>query len=963
MSRSVSGCPPARRFLVVLVAAGSVLGLVGKPPAARAQQGQDSPVLQPFGAVPTPTPRPRVRRAQPAQPLDNAASPTPADPPTARAVPFDSPAATAAPAAPRRITHETPAAAADETPAWMTRAPAPTPARRYPRPGGDGPAVPTAPTADDDRDATPVPAAQQATPRTLPPRIRPHGPPVTDDTDNAGGSDAAPPAGTPATGDDSTDIRIAPHAPGAPTMSAEDQQFNLAGDFFLRKEYTEAASNYERYLGQFANGKQRQAAYWWLGESYRLLKKPVQARSAYQQLVIAYQEGEFVGPACLRLASIDYEAKDYRTALPLFQRAATLASSDAVRLLARYYEAVCLEQTGRRDDTRQVYEEILTVAKDNPYRDDAHLALANLAMSQHHPNEAFKEYDALSREGVRPGLQAEASLKAGLIAKDLGQNDTALALLTRAASLSGGNSTLRADAQLTQLHILYDTSKYKALLDAYPGIRPGLPAASQPEAMLLAANSQRQLGKQTEARAIYEDLLNTFPRSPQVPEARYQRIISLYASNDAAFVKEADLFLGSGAEPVKTDEVRLMKADTLFKSGDYTAAALAYGALDGSTNLPARYKAEAAYRLGYCYAQARKPEQTVAAFSKFLRAYPESPLAPKALVQRAGAYEQLQNYSSALADFNEVVNDHKDAKEREFALEHKALILGQQKDGRGMTEAFRLLLKDYPKTEVAGLAHFSVGSAAFEDGKDYGAALAEFLAARAADPKEYGAKSAMMVIRCEYLLKDRAKLTAEVAAYQKTKGQPDVPPSILLWLGEQEYDEKDYAAAEGHLAGATASLVGKGNSEAWLLLARARVYLEKWDGALDASQKYLLGISPEPRERALGLLVQGDAQVALRRFDDAQKSVDETLQLQPEGSLNAKARLLGGKVLFAQGKYDDAAKAYRSIAVLYDDKDITPVALARAAEAFDKAGKPDDAKKASDELRAKYPTYTDSRAM
>jgi len=109
--------------------------------------------------------------------------------------------------------------------------------------------------------------------------------------------------------------------------------------------------------------------------------------------------------------------------------------------------------------------------------------------------------------------------------------------------------------------------------------------------------------------------------------------------------------------------------------------------------------------------------------------------------------------------------------------------------------------------------------------------------------------------------------------------------------------------------------------------------------------------------------VQGDAQVALRRFEEAQKSVDETLQLQPEGSLNAKARLLGGKLLYAQAKYDEAAKAYQSIAVLYDDKDITPQALTRAAEAFDKAGRPDDAKKANDELKAKYPTYTDGRPM
>ena len=942
--------------LCVLLAAG---GWAGTPAAVRAQDA--TPRLQPFGAVPSPTPRrPQVRRAQPVVP-DNATttSPVPAEVPQARAVPFDSPAPSRRPA---------PAPDADDTPAWMARVPSPTPAaspRRYPRPGDDGPTEPAAPTADADAApatilTTPAPAAAQGaiTPPPKPPRIRPHNPPPTSDTEGAATGPAAPPDAA----DDSTDIRISPRTPGGPTISAEDQQFNLAGDLFLRKQYAQAAAEYERYLGQFATGKGRQASYWWLGESYRLLKKPTQARSSYQQLVIAYQEGDFVGPACLRLATIDYEAKDYRTALPLFQRAATLSSSDPVRLLARYYEAICLEQTGRRDDTRQVYEEILTVTKDNPYRDDAHLALAKIALEQRHPNEAFREYDALSREAVRPGLQAEASLKAGLLAKDLNQAETALALLARAASLAGDNNAVRSDALLTQLHLLYDTNKYKALLDLYKTARPGLPAAMQPESMLLAANSLRQTGKGAEARAAYDEILSGFPRSPQAPEARYQRIISLYATSDANFVKEADAFLASGADAVKTDQVRLMKADTLFKGGDYDNAALAYGTLDNSSNLPAKYKAEAGYRLGWCYSQLRKPEQTVAAFSKFLRNYPESTLAAKALALRAGAFEQLQNYPSALADFSEIINDHKDAKERESALQHKALILGQQKDDRGSVEAFRALLKEYPKTEAAGLAHFFIGRAAFEGSKDYPAALAEFLAARTADPKEYGAKASLMVILCEYQLKDRPKLTAEVTAYQKAKTLPDVPSTILLWLGEQEYDDKDYPAAEGHLAAATAG-TSKGNTEAWLTLARARVNLEKWDGALEATGKYLAGITPEPRERAVGLLVQGEAQVALRRFDDAQKTVDETLQLQPEGSLNAKARLLGGKLLFTQGRYDEAAKAYRSIAVLYDDRDISPVALSRAAEAFDKAGKPDDAKKASDELKTKYPTYTGSRTM
>ena len=73
-------------------------------------------------------------------------------------------------------------------------------------------------------------------------------------------------------------------------------------------------------------------------------------------------------------------------------------------------------------------EDVLSFKSSNPYRDDAHLALANMAMADKHPNEAFKEYEALSREATKPALQAESALKAGLLARDLEQNDTAYAL-------------------------------------------------------------------------------------------------------------------------------------------------------------------------------------------------------------------------------------------------------------------------------------------------------------------------------------------------------------------------------------------------------------------------------------------------------------------------------------------------------------------------------------------------------
>lgn len=791
----------------------------------------------------------------------------------------------------------------------------------------------------------PEPPLARAVPKDLPPTPVPGVPPPPPE-----------PAATAPEPDGGAEIRIAPGAAGAADLSPEDAQYNLATQFYVRKEYEQAAPQYERYLGQYPAGAKRQAALWWLGECYRTLGRPAAARSSYQNLIVAHLEGEFVGPANYRLATMDFADKDYRTAVGRFQRAASLAKADDVRLSSRYFEALCLENLNRRDETREVYEDILAIVANNPYRDEAHLALARLAIAQKHPNDAFKQYEALSREASKPALQAESALKAGLLARELDQNDAAEALLTRAADAPGASAAVRTDALLARLHLLYETNKYQPALELYNASAAALPGASQAEATLIAASSQRQLGKHAEAQLLYARIVAEFPASPQAPEARYQRIISLYASNAPEFVREADNYLLSNPAADKADQVRLMKADMLFKRADYAGAAVAYAGLEGAGNLPAKYKAEAAYRLGYCYSQTKQPDKTIAAFTKFLRGYRDHPFASKALVQRAVAFQQLKNYPSALADYTEVIEEHRGAKEREIALQQKALIQGQQEDGRGMADTFRKLLKDYPKTDAAGQANFYIGRAAF-DAKDYAGALVSFEAARRADPKEYGARASLLIVLGDFQLKDKAKLGPEADDYLKSGAQPAIPSEVLFWLGSQEVEDKEYARAERHLAAAAESKTNK-TPETWLALARTQLLLEKWDPALASSRRYLEAADREPASRAVGLLAQGDAQLGAAKFDDAQKSADEAMQLQPEGLLNARARLLGGRIAFARGDFEAAGKSFMSVAVLYDDADITPQALRQAAAAFGKAGKPAEAAKAIEELKSRFPNFT-----
>ena len=222
----------------------------------------------------------------------------------------------------------------------------------------------------------------------------------------------------------------------------------------------------------------------------------------------------------------------------------------------------------------------------------------------------------------------------------------------------------------------------------------------------------------------------------------------------------------------------------------------------------------------------------------------------KALVQRAVAYQQLKNYTSALADFNEVINDHKDAKEREMALEQKALILGQQDDPRAMTDAFRALLKDYPKTDAAGLAHYYIANAAFE-GKDYPTARAEFeRRAAGGRRRSTGAKASLMVILCEYQLKDKREAGGGGRRLPESRdGNRPCPRRSCAGWASRNTTPRITPAAEAHLTGATTAL-GNAPSDAWLLLARARLTLESHEDALDASETLSQGRGARNRRRA-----------------------------------------------------------------------------------------------------------------
>src|SRR6202045_2247269 len=232
-------------------------------------------------------------------------------------------------------------------------------------------ALPVAPTPEPVPRAQPVPRAHPVYPD------QPTGSSILDENIPSAQSveprhpvenalDAKTSAGTPAEPDaktrdeaDQDEIRLAPgQGPNAQSADPAKAELAVADGLYIRKLYDLAAPEYEKYLGQFLTDSGRPSAMYRLADCYANLGQEQPALNTYRMLVDEVGTGEFVGSAAFRLGSREFDKKNFQGAAPLYDKAYVNAKSPEVKLTARYYEAKCLELTGKKAAAAAAYEDV-----------------------------------------------------------------------------------------------------------------------------------------------------------------------------------------------------------------------------------------------------------------------------------------------------------------------------------------------------------------------------------------------------------------------------------------------------------------------------------------------------------------------------------------------------------------------------------------------------------------------------
>ncbi len=759
----------------------------------------------------------------------------------------------------------------------------------------------------------------------------------------------ADPVPQPSPQGENGEIRLSPSNPSGD--AAAEEELKVANSIYSRKMYDYATMEYEKFLIAHPSAKGRDTAMFRLAESHRMLGNEEAARSGYERLLQEFRQGEFAGAGAYRLGEYLYADKKYDPALIQFQLAAAEADDDEVRISAKYNIARCLDRLKRQDEAAKFYEEVAAVQKNNPYLYYARLSLAENAAAVGRRKEALESFSGIASASGPSAVRAEAAVKAAALAAELGDKQRALKLFTEAFE-SSESGDWKPMAFLGAIRLNFELGAYKKVVQMSEKSPEGIPDDERAEILLLAGDSYRQLGNARAARAIYDRLLLQFPNAPSAQDARFHRLLSMYQLDDPKLIQETDDFLKRATDPLERAQASLLKAESLFKQKKYAEAGPIYAKL-GETQLADEMKTKALYKLGWCQAQTADYAGAIKTYTQYIEKNAGSSTLPSAIAQRGLAYQQNRDYDPALKDFDRIIDTFPSAPERELALQQKALVLGQQKDYKGMTETFGKLLEAYPKSSGAGQANFWIGWAAFED-KDYKGAIQRLETASKLDAAQYGERAALRIILCYYYLQDLPALRRTIA---ENKGL-NIPVEITRWLGRKSFEEGDFSAAEQYLLPVVKD--SKNVDPAVLIeLAEAEIQLGKTQEAAPVVAQYLEA-AHEPYGRARGLQAKAAVLLGKKDFDEAAKTCDESLLLQPEGRLNAEGRLLSGEISFARGDYDGAARAFMTVAVLYDDSSVTPRALRRAADSYRKANNEPEAEKALQELQQRFPDFIKS---
>ena len=191
-------------------------------------------------------------------------------------------------------------------------------------------------------------------------------------------------------------------AAGRTEEQKEDVYFSSAEQLFLSEDYTKALGTLQNYLERYPEAAYAAKANFYLAECYRQTGGKEQAMDYYQKAREAGLEGALEESALLHFATLNYETGRYEKAYAAYDELRESAKLEANRHTALVGQMRSAYRAHMWEDANVDAQTVLSTFKDAALAREARYIRAKSLLSCSRREEAFKEFQTLSKEPSTP---------------------------------------------------------------------------------------------------------------------------------------------------------------------------------------------------------------------------------------------------------------------------------------------------------------------------------------------------------------------------------------------------------------------------------------------------------------------------------------------------------------------------------------------------------------------------------
>ncbi|HOW36239.1 MAG TPA: tetratricopeptide repeat protein [Candidatus Omnitrophota bacterium] len=525
------------------------------------------------------------------------------------------------------------------------------------------------------------------------------------------------------------------------TAKRADAKLLLGQCYFLKTQYLKAFDIFQE-LQQFPEFKD--AALFWLGETYLKGSDYKQAESQYKQLVDLYPESSYAVQGYYSLGWTYFNQKDFTSAKNTFEEFVKKFPNHELSEDVLFKIGECNYNLHDYAGTIRSFQEYVTRFPQSSRHDQAYFYMAESNYYLDNLPGAIEYYAKTGDISHDDKITLMSKLGLGwsyLKSKDYTKSQQAF---DAAQKISQEKNIPSDDIYLGQANLSYEAGDYTKALEAYSQLLQSFPGSPRiAEAYLGKANALYLLKNYDEAIKVFKVIIETFSADPNAKEiiekaylglgwahlksekvdlaiANFQEVVNRSenkiiqvsaltqigdAYQDMGEIDKSlevyDKILKDFPDSLYTDYVQYRQGIALLRLNKIEAATLAFQSL--KTNFPtSKYLTDIKYYLGLAYF---KKEDWAAAKEQLTGFINEMPAInesqPEAQYLLGLSNFNLQNYDEAIKAFQKVIKNYPDqasiVKNAEIATAKAFYGLGDAKEA---AKRFKIIIYKYPKTDA-----------------------------------------------------------------------------------------------------------------------------------------------------------------------------------------------------------------------------------------------------------------------